>query len=298
MQETDAERRMQILRGTYIEPPPTESEKEHGPKEGRPDASARAWKRGRITGENDTDREMRFVQEDRAMLPAKAEMQMISKKSSEAPLMDGQGHINLFPNNGRSNKEIKNAEAEEGKAKKKKEYEDQYTMRFSNAAGFKQAIDQTPWYEKTGVDDTTKESVDVLSKDTWGNDDPRRKEREKMRMAADDPLALMRNGAARVREVEKEKINWKKEKEREIQELEEEERRRANKRRRQPREEDRSDSHRSHRDGGRETVFRHSHRHHGHSCSGDRRRKPGRSYDGTADEPTTSRKEASTGGKL
>lgn len=57
------------------------------------------------------------------------------KKTSNAPLVDHTGHIDLFPEE-RSRAPIqKNEEAEREASKKKQEYEDQYTMRFSNAAG-------------------------------------------------------------------------------------------------------------------------------------------------------------------
>ena len=189
------------------------------------------------------------------MLPARAEMQMISKKTSNAPLTDSQGHINLFPHEGRSIHETKNAEVEREKARKKKEHEDQYTMRFSNAAGFKHAVEQKPWYENGGNNEKSKGPLDMPSKDVWGNEDPRRKEREKMRMAADDPLFAMRNGAAGVRHAEKEKVKWREEKRREIQELDKDERRRERKRRRRQ-----EDDLERHCDEDAEKPLRHSHR--------------------------------------
>jgi len=59
----------------------------------------------------------------------------------------------------------------------------------------------------------------VPSKDVWGNEDPRRKEREVARIISSDPLAAMRQGAAKVRQVEKERKQWKAERDREMLEL-------------------------------------------------------------------------------
>ena len=236
MQEVDAERRIKQLRGIAVDPlPPPKEEKEERKERGR-DEPCRERKRRRIAGEDDTDRDIRYAQEDNALVPAKAELQLTSKKSSDAPITDHKGHINLFPAEGTKRNAPKNAEVEAEKAKKQKEFEDQYTMRFSNAAGFKQAVGQKPWYHTMGAQEAKDNEVEMPSKDVWGNEDPRRKEREKMRMAADDPLAAIRKGVAGVRETEKERKKWKEEKDREIREIEDAERRRHRKRRR--REED------------------------------------------------------------
>ncbi|KAF6235386.1 hypothetical protein HO173_006582 [Letharia columbiana] len=231
MQEVDAERRIQILRGLPFEAPraPIEEERNERSRENRPD---RERKRKRIAGEDDTDRDIRFAQENNALVPAKAEMQMKTKKSSDAPITDVKGHINLFPVDGTRHNAPKNAEVEAEKAKKQKEFEDQYTMRFSNAAGFKQAIGQKPWYHKINAVGDERGEVEAPSKDVWGNEDPRRKEREKIRTVADDPLSAIQKGVAGVREVERERKKWTEEKGREIRELEEAERRRERRRRR------------------------------------------------------------------
>lgn len=229
MQEVDADRRMQILRGLPVKAPsaPIQEERIEQSYENKP---APERKRRRIAGEDDTDRDIRFAQENNALTPAKAEMQMKSKKSSDAPITDVKGHINLFPVNGTRQNAPKNAEVEAEKAKKQKEFEDQYTMRFSNAAGFKQAMSQKPWYNKIGSTGDEGGEVEMPPKDVWGNEDPRRKEREKLRIVADDPLAAIQKGVAGLREVEREKKKWKEEKDREIRELEEVERRRERRR--------------------------------------------------------------------
>lgn len=155
-------------------------------------------------------------------------------KTSSEPLTDAQGHINLFPANSQSKE--KNAEAEAERAKTKREYEDQYTMRFSNAAGFKQCLD-APWYSTT-----SSQEVEVLGKDVWGNDDIGRKEREKMRADANDPLAMMKRGVKQLRDVERSRKDWLAEREGELQELEAMEISRQSERRRRKRRRHKHDS--------------------------------------------------------
>ena len=238
MQEVDAERRIQQLRGLKVDALPSPSDKEERNTPIRRDEPRRERKRRRVAGEDDTDRDIRFAQEDNALVPAKVEMQLKSKKSSDAPITDQNGHINLFPAEGSKHRTPKNAEVEAEKAKKQKEFEDQYTMRFSNAAGFKQAIGQKPWYHTMGANEGKDIESEMPSKDVWGNEDPRRKEREKMRMAADDPLAAIQRGVAGVRDAERERKKWKDERDREIREIEEADRRRQRRKRRRRQEDE------------------------------------------------------------
>jgi hypothetical protein len=152
-------------------------------------------------------------------------------------LTDRSGHIDLFPQPHSKTAVTKNPEVEKEAARKKKEYEDQFTMRFSNAAGFKTSLD-APWYStssKVGNTSSAVPETDMVGapgKDVWGNADPRRKEREAARIVADDPLAMMRRGAAGVRKVEKERKRWAEERQREVGELIAEEKRKVNKKRR------------------------------------------------------------------
>ena len=228
MQEDDAERRIQILRGIKIDtlPAPNEESTPTAEAPAQRDGTGRERKRRRIAGEDDTDRDIRFAQENGALVPAKADLQLKSRKSSDAPITDGKGHINLFPVEGSRHHAPKNAEVEAEKAKKRKEYEDQYTMRFSNAAGFKQSIGDKPWYSALVTGGEKAAGEEVVGKDVWGNEDPRRKEREKSRMVADDPLAAIQKGVSGVRDVEKERQKWREEKKRETREIKEAERRR------------------------------------------------------------------------
>ena len=229
MQEADAERRMQILRGEI--PTPLSIEDKAEDDDGRENRSYRAGrerKRRKKAGENDTDFEMRVAQEQTPK-DSTTEKQIVLRKS-DAPVVDRAGHIDLFPQDPSRKPVEKNPEVEKEVAKKKKEYEDQYTMRFSNAAGFKQGL-ENPWYSKPTAAPQAVEG-ETHSKDVWGNEDPRRKEREAARIVSNDPLAFMKQGAAQVRQVEKERKRWREEKEKEMRELEEAERRRQRRKRR------------------------------------------------------------------
>ena len=228
MQEIDAERRLQTLRRPPYESINTlpsqagysESINGEVPIEGQD----RARKRRRIAGEDDTERDLRLFQED-AVRGVWTKLSK-RKKTSDAPLTDQSGHINLFPIDQSHVHVPKNTKVEAEAMKRKKEHEDQCIMRFSNAAGSKQAVDQKPWYSSATVNG---ESEEPLGKDVWGNKDPRRKTRERDRVATDDPLTMMQKGVQGLRQVEKERKVWKEERAREIKATENAERRHKSK---------------------------------------------------------------------
>ncbi|RYP75971.1 hypothetical protein DL771_002043 [Monosporascus sp. 5C6A] len=264
-QEVDAARRLAILRGETPPPLPSPAEQQPGdetPAGGRkrahegerrgPDAAFPSGRKKRKrAGEDDTDFELRLarekVQTARPQDVNNNPNKNSGKGSSDAPLTDSAGHIDLFPEereaaalgskhgHGRGQK---NEEAEREAARKRREYEDQYTMRFSNAAGRDGTVAADgPWYAQkqqqrdennnnNDDDDARMAMVAMPSKDVWGNEDPRRREREVARVVASDPLAMMRRGAAKVREVETERRKADEERERELKQLRREERRR------------------------------------------------------------------------
>ncbi|RAK71032.1 uncharacterized protein BO72DRAFT_473580 [Aspergillus fijiensis CBS 313.89] len=233
MQEVDAERRIQILRGerpsTPPPPPPEPSDSFANKHKSYSEDATRRRKRRRLAGENDTDRDIRLAQED-AKIALATQDQQARVRSSDAPLHDSSGHIDLFPQ-GKARKPVeKNAEAEKESAEKQQRLEDQYTMRFSNAAGFRQSVNQNPWYSSSRND--TQPSESMPSKDVWGNEDPRRREREKARLDANDPLAAMKKGVQQLRSVERERNRWNEERKRELEEMKSTERRRSHPRRR------------------------------------------------------------------
>ncbi|KAI5241707.1 hypothetical protein E4T43_05289 [Aureobasidium subglaciale] len=302
MQEEDATRRIAILRGEV--PPPIIAQSpppdEHGNSRQRRDVDGgRDRKRRRLRGEDDTDRDMRIAREDAASGAAARENLSLGqqrKDDGHVPLTDHAGHIQLFaaPDERAILANSRNAEAESEKAKKAREYEDQYTMRFSNAAGFKQSTSSAPWYVSSSKQNAeTREP----SRDVWGNEDPRRREREQTRMSSHDPMAFMRKAQTQLRQAETDKERWKAHKEREFKELEraEKEERRRRKHRRHERDKDEGnqspggafegfsldapipDDKRSRQERNDNRVKRHSHRQR-RSRSRDGEHKNGSSY--------------------
>ena len=279
MQEIDAERRINILRGLPVEPHSALSSATEPPSvknEKRP----RERKRRRIAGEDDTDRDIRFATEDQAIAPMNSELQLRNSKTSDAPLLDRQGHINLFPLLNSNGHVPKNAEVEAEKAKRNREFEDQYTMRFSNAAGFKQSVGQKPWYHFVGEEKVMED--ETPGKDVWGNEDPRRKEREKTRAVAEDPMAAMQEGVSRLRDIEREREKWKEDQGKEIAEMAKMQKHHHRKKRKEDRQESldgfslddhsRSRSHGPHRETREGEHSRHRHRHRNHSNDDSRER--------------------------
>jgi hypothetical protein len=220
MQEVDSERRMRILRGLPVEPI-VEAESKDAADGSRPEPTAGGGgrKRRRIAGEDDTERDIRYAKETQiTRRPSDANGETTRPKTSNAPLMDPDGHINLFPPEGTRHAAPKNAEAEAETAQKKRAYEDQYTMRFSNAAGFKQAVGAKPWYQAPSAA-AEEEKEAAVSQDVWGNEDPRRKERQSRRLATEDPLAAMQRGVLGVRQAETERRKHDEQRQRELAEL-------------------------------------------------------------------------------
>lgn len=247
MQEADAARRIALLRG---EDPPVlpqlaEEVESVGERKRRPDDGL-SRKRRRLRGEDDTDRDIRYARED-AEAGDKAK-QTLHKQGDDhdAPLIDHAGHLQLIPapDEKAIRKAEKNAEAEAEKAKKRKREEDQYTMRFSNAAGFKNGMEK-PWYavsNSTAKTDKSSSAVvlaDVQDKDVWGNEDSLRKERERGRISTNDPFAAMQQAQWQLKQSERDKEKWQKERLAEIEELKRsEERKRRHEKKHRRREED------------------------------------------------------------
>lgn len=223
MQEVDADRRIKILRGE--DPSHAPPQAEAGGTHSRSHAGGDR-KRRRIAGEDDTDRDIRYAREHVEQIPKREEL--VRKPSSDAPLTDHAGHISLFPTESSPKNSQKNAEAEDEAAKKKKEYEDQYTMRFSNAAGFKQSL-ESPWYSCAAGARLPKAQI---GKDVWGNEDLMRREREKTRTDANDPLAAMKKGVSQLRKADRDRRKWNDEREKELVSLKTVEKDRRKRRRR------------------------------------------------------------------
>ena len=231
MQEEDAARRLAILRGE--EPPPLEPEQTPDqtsrPARDGPSSFGGTRRKRKRHGEDDTDFEMRVARE-RAAEGDEAALRLRGALGGSGSVVDAEGRISLFePPAGRGKEK---AIEWEKQINKKKEEEDQIAMRFSNAAGKggEGLTDGGPWYIKAA--DGEHGEVDVLGKDVWGNEDPKRKQRDAARLGADDPLAMMKKGAAKVRDLGKERRREAEERERELQQLRREERRREKRRKR------------------------------------------------------------------
>ncbi|KAF2195769.1 hypothetical protein K469DRAFT_649927 [Zopfia rhizophila CBS 207.26] len=231
MQELDAERRASILRGRTPPPFPEEESKDEE-RSRRSDRSGFGHdrKRRRLAGEDDTDRDIRLAKEVTAPREENdAATLKLRRPTSDAPLTDHAGNINLFPVDAKATMQReKNAEAEKEKQKKEREFEDQYTMRFSNAAG-KGGLER-PWYAASASSNVMegedpKSGVNLLeypgfeNKDVWGNKDLRRKEREQARLSTSDPLAFMKKAQVQLKQSQKDKKKWAEERDRELREL-------------------------------------------------------------------------------
>ncbi|KHO01825.1 homocitrate synthase [Metarhizium album ARSEF 1941] len=232
MQEIDSQHRLAILRGEV--PPPLENGVTNGlevsPKssrEGGPDRYRDMRRKRKRHGEDDTDFELRVAKERTDAVIQSLESSRQPKSS--APIVDRHGHIDLFGDEKTRAHSEKNQEAEQEAHKKRREYEDQYTMRFSNATG--RHGTNNPWYSQAVA-----ASRDAPLKDVWGNDDPRRRERDTNRMAASDPLAMMKKGASRVRELKQERRKFQEEREDEMRQMRKDEQRREKHRQREERE--------------------------------------------------------------
>ncbi|PPJ52832.1 hypothetical protein CBER1_11548 [Cercospora berteroae] len=248
MQEEDAARRIAILRGEAVpEIAVVEDEQQSGDKRreknfGEDETYAsRDRKRKRRRGEDDTERDMRYAIEARERGERARETLLQGPKNStsrdtaaaEAPLQDHAGHIQLFapPDEKEIRAKQKNEEAEAEKAKKRKREEDLVTMKFSNAGGYNNGM-QRPWYAAA---DTPRQSegasrneimlAELKGKDVWGNEDPRRKERETKRIVSSDPFAMMQSAQKQLKQSEKDKEEWERKRKAELEELRREQQR-------------------------------------------------------------------------
>ena len=307
MQEQDAERRIALLRGENPPALPAVVDESrvndgHGPRQ--PDGRER--KRRRLKGEDDTEREMRYAREDaEAGTRMRDSFKQVKSKNTtqdDAPLQDRRGHIQLVsaPEERRAHKSELSKEDKTSRRKKSdEEQQQQQGMRFSDAAGYRNGMDK-PWYTASGdkrdrhdSQKSTTELVlsEVQGKDVWGNEDPRRVERERQRVTSSDPFAMMQQAQRQLKRSEGDREKWEAERDREMQLLKrDEDRKRRHERkhcsRRSRRREDESDglegfsldeptkesrSRPSDRDGSRR--HRHSRRHRSRERSRSRSRE-------------------------
>jgi hypothetical protein len=168
-------------------------------------------------------------------------------------------------------------------------------MRFSDAAGYRTSTNK-PWYAASDRPDRKDDRkaasglvlADAQGKDVWGNEDPRRIERERSRLVSSDPFAMMQQAQKQLKRNEDDRGKWQAERDREMLQLKkEEERKRRHERKHESRRRSRRDGEhddlegfsldapeigsKSDHDGHRR--HRHSHRHRDRGRSRSRSRE-------------------------
>lgn len=266
MQEEDAARRIARLRGAEIQTSPhlhlagKHAADSVSANDDHPTPSTRSHshaddpqlhlqrperKRRRLRGEDETDRDIRYARDD-ARDDRRLAYSLVRAKERDAPLQDDAGNIQLIPapHETTTRRAQKNAEAEAEKDKKRKREEDQYTMRFSNAAGFRNGMSK-PWYASGSPDAVSKNTTsdltlaDTQGKDVWGNEDPRRKDRERSRIVSSDPFAAMQHAQRQLKQSERDREAYRRKQLAEIEQLEREAKSQRRERRRHRHESDR-----------------------------------------------------------
>lgn len=276
MQQVDAARRTAILRGERPAQEPSPSPVAETKVGRRRSEDVRPRKRRRLRGEDETDRDLRYARED-AQAGQRAKQVLLKRDAEDGPLHDRNGHLQLISAPDEKNiRKIGNAADLE--AKKGKSQDEPQGMRFSDAAGYKTSIGQ-PWYATSAqirtMGHATVVLADVTEKDVWGNEDPRRKQREQDRISGNDPFAAMQQAQRQLKQSHRDRDKWEKERVVEMEEL-----RRAEKKRRRKDEKmrrdgdldsldgfslDAGDSRRERRHSDRDRRHKHRHRDSSHN---------------------------------
>ncbi|EMC95987.1 hypothetical protein BAUCODRAFT_148828 [Baudoinia panamericana UAMH 10762] len=242
MQEEDAARRIAILRG---ETPPTVVVHNANVRDAKPSREAarihdadtgRERKRRRLRGEDDTDRDIRHARENAGA--GKTARVALRKQGDDAPLFDDAGHLQLIPEPDQK----ATSKAEKGKegngvarrANHDQNDGEQQGMRFSDAAGFKTSMAK-PWYASNKLanaeQNADRSQAGVREKDVWGNEDPRRKDRERNRISSNDPFAAMQHAQQQLKQSEHDRARWQKQRLAELEVSEKTDKRRRRERR-------------------------------------------------------------------
>ena len=221
------------------------------------DPSPRVHKKRRVTGEDDTERDIRL---------ARRSQPVIKSEHTDVALFDRDGHIDLIQ---------EATTPARDKARIQKPVPEDGGVRLSDAPG-RQSGAANPWYSSKPVDGGY--AHEEVSKDVWGNEDPGRVQRSQRRMDANDPLAAMKKGVRQLREADTRRQEWMQERERDLNEVEELARKERKRRRREGNSEERSldgfdldEGYKDHR------KYRHAHRHHHHHHRSHRQKDRSRS---------------------
>lgn len=272
MQDADAARRLAILRGESPPPPLPEDEQPADPSDKKYLRRDRdrdgAWLGGprkrKRAGEDDTDFEMRVARE-RAEDGNRVKRELGEggqKEKEDVDIVDSRGHIDLVgdvPKDAGEKEEKGRAVADrntlgalKGEFADEPWYADSKRRRITSTNPSTALI---PVGATATKDRDAERGMEAPTKNVWGRDDPKRRGRETARLDANDPLAMMKSGAKKVRDIEKERRRDAEERRRELEELRREERRRERRRRAREHADDG-------RDGGEnlDESRRHSHR--------------------------------------
>lgn len=166
------------------------------------DNEHRNSKRRKLAGEDDTDRDIRLA---RQLAPREQDVGGLA--------LDSSGHVDLILQKKRrpsDRKDVQNS----GRPRDEASAEG---IRLADAAG-KDDESSQPWYSSTQRDGTF--AYKQSSQDVWGNEDPRRKDREKRRLDANDPLSIMKKGVKQLRQAEAQRKEWREQRERDLVEVE------------------------------------------------------------------------------
>ncbi|KAK7892292.1 hypothetical protein LTR67_007388 [Exophiala xenobiotica] len=189
--DDQAEERLRLLRG-------------EGPLTRQPESQTESFSSRRnkikrkLPDEDDTDRDLRLALSTQSTQSTSTTR---TRVKNDGPIVDSKGNISLVPV----------PESSSTSHKKPRLDEDPYAVYLSHAAGRGKNNKEKPWYS----------DPDAVSRPSWGDDSPRRTDREAARVSANDPLAAMKKGVKRLREAEKHRTEWMEQRERDLQEVEE-----------------------------------------------------------------------------
>lgn len=213
--QDEASNRIAVLRGerdrAQQEPRSAiSSRRDHEDYDDQESSRHRASKKRKIPGEDDTDRDIRLAQ---AQAEAQASASLSRgpassnvEKSQDHSITDSDGHISLISIP---------AQIDRPPDKKRKPDENPSHFYLSEAAAYGSKAGDTPWYSSARTDPSS-----MGPKESWGSTSPRRKEREVARASANDPLSMMKRGVKQLRESERQRKEWKEQRERDLREVE------------------------------------------------------------------------------
>ncbi|KIV94861.1 hypothetical protein PV10_02585 [Exophiala mesophila] len=240
--QDEADDRLAILRGDK-QGGPTERDIVEG------SVDHRRSKKRKLIGEDDTDRDIRLAQQSQAQSNTSLQSTLHRGQGDRAiSLTDKKGNFSLIP---QSQSQVQ--------SQPRSRVDDNPTHFYLSSAATGQTSTglHQPWYKIPKGEDQTQ----------WGSTSPRRQEREAERLSTNDPLALMKRGVKKLRESERERQQWREQRERDLREVEDMARRERRRKERQDhhhnRDHDRKQHGRHHEDGeshGRHP--RHHRRHH------------------------------------